>query len=82
MDIIQSQSPTSLKVTLRALQEGKHMDFDACMEMEQRLSLHFMESHDFFEGIRAAVIDKDRAPRWEPATIASVTTKDVDHYFI
>jgi enoyl-CoA hydratase/carnithine racemase len=80
-DVILSKSPSSLKIALRALQEGSHLDFDACMQMEERLAKHFMHSHDFFEGIRAAVIDKDRMPRWEPTTLGLVTSEFVDSYF-
>ncbi|MCD6039966.1 MAG: crt 3 [Gammaproteobacteria bacterium] len=64
---IKTKSPSSLRMTLYALQQGNHLDFDACMAMENRLLCYFLQSHDFFEGIRAALIDKDHAPQWEPA---------------
>jgi enoyl-CoA hydratase/carnithine racemase len=71
-EIIKTKSPSSLKITLRALQQGSQLDFDACMRMEDDLLLHFLESHDFFEGIRAAIIDKDHAPRWRPRLLSAV----------
>lgn len=74
-------SPTSLKVTLEALRRGARLDFDGCMIQELRLSLAFLARHDFYEGIRAALVDKDRNPRWSPATLAEVKAGDVDGYF-
>ena len=40
-----------------------------------------MRGHDFYEGVRAVIIDKDQAPRWQPATLEEVTAVDVKHYF-
>ncbi len=74
-------SPTSLKVTLEAIRRGGRLDFDACMVQELRLSLAFLAGHDFYEGIRAALVDKDKNPRWNPATLAEVGQADVDRYF-
>ena len=74
-------SPTSMKVTLEALRRGAKLDFDACMIQELRLSLAFLARHDFYEGIRAALVDKDRNPRWSPATLAEVEAEEVERYF-
>ncbi len=65
-------SPTSLKVAFRQLRAGAGLDFEAAMIMEYRLSQACVAGHDFPEGIRAAVIDKDRAPEWRPASLAEV----------
>ena len=78
---LKNKSPTSLKVTLRALQEAEKMDFDECMQTEFRLTCHFLESKEFFEGIRAAIIDKDRAPKWHPAKLTDVSTPYVKKFF-
>ena len=51
------------------------------MRLEYRLVRRFMRGHDFYEGIRAAVIDKDRAPMWQPASLDAFTGDDLDHYF-
>lgn len=75
------KSPFSLRVTLRELREGAKLDFDACMRMEYRLVRRFMGDHDFFEGVRAVLVDKDNKPRWQPATLAEVTPAMVDAYF-
>lgn len=75
------KSPTSLKVTLRALQKGKQLDFDRCMEQEQILTNHFIQGHDFPEGIRALIVDKDKHPHWQPSSLAEVTVSQVETYF-
>jgi len=49
--------------------------------MEFRLVRRFMKDHDFFEGIRALLVDKDNAPQWRPASLAEVTNEKVDAYF-
>jgi enoyl-CoA hydratase len=69
---LQKCSPTSLKVAFRQLRVGAGLDFEAAMTMEYRLSQACVAGHDFVEGIRAAVIDKDRAPKWRPASLAEV----------
>ncbi len=51
------------------------------LDEEFRVSLASLKSHDLVEGIRAQVVDKDRNPQWSPATLADVTTADVDAYF-
>jgi enoyl-CoA hydratase len=79
--ILSTKSPTSLRVTLRQLQEGSKLKFDECMKLEYRLTSRFIHGHDFFEGIRAVVIDKDYAPKWKPAKLNMVTQADVDSYF-
>jgi enoyl-CoA hydratase/carnithine racemase len=80
-ETINKHSPTSLKVTLLALQKGKTMDFDACMTQEYRLACHFIQRHDFMEGIRAVIIDKDGSPVWQPASLAEVSSEAVAGYF-
>jgi enoyl-CoA hydratase len=76
-----TKSPTSLKITLRQLTIGTGYDLDAALALEYRLTQHVMAAHDFYEGVRAALIDKDQQPRWLPATLAEVTDDMVDAYF-
>lgn len=79
---IASMSPTSLAVTLRALREARvRPTLESCLEMEYRISTTFLDTPDFIEGVRAAVVDKDRTPRWNPAEIDAVSAADVDHFF-
>jgi len=79
--ILKTKSPTSLKVTFHALQEAATMEFDDSIQMEYRLTSRFIEGYDFFEGIRAIVIDKDQKPHWKPATLAGVTQSEIMKYF-
>jgi enoyl-CoA hydratase len=80
--LLRRKSPTSLKIMLRQLRLGAKLpDFAAAMRLEYRLSQRCVRSHDFQEGVRAAVIDKDQAPRWVPATLAEVDDDTVAGYF-
>lgn len=74
-------SPTSLRVTLRQIREGAKLEFEACLRMEFRLVRRFMRGHDFYEGVRALLVDKDNTPKWRPAALAEVTSAMVDAYF-
>jgi enoyl-CoA hydratase len=76
-----TKSPTSLKVTLRQLTLGREYDLDAALALEYRLTQHFMAGHDFYEGVRAMLIDRDRKPQWRPATLTEVIDSAVDAYF-
>lgn len=80
--LLKTKSPSSLKVTFRALEEAAKMEFDDCIEMEYRLTTRFMQGHDFFEGVRAVLIDKDQSPHWRPAALKDVTVQDVTSYFM
>ena len=76
-----TKSPTSLKITLRQLAVGRDYGIEAALALEYRLTQHMMAAHDFYEGVRAMLIDKDQAPRWQPATLAEVDDKMIDAYF-
>jgi enoyl-CoA hydratase len=78
---LRAKSPTSLKVTFRQIREGARLEFDDCMRMEYRMVNRIVAGHDFYEGVRAAIIDKDGAPKWQPADLAGVGESDVDAYF-
>jgi enoyl-CoA hydratase len=75
------KSPTSLAVTFRQLCKGATLDFDSAMRLEYRLVHRFMAGHDFREGVRASLIDKDRRPRWCPDRLEDVSGAMVDGYF-
>ena len=79
--VMAGKSPTSQKIARRQLRDGAALDFDACLVMEYRLSQHIMAAHDFFEGVRALIIDKDNAPHWRPGTLAAVDDTMVNGYF-
>jgi enoyl-CoA hydratase len=76
-----SKSPTSLKITMRQLTTGRGYDLDEALVLEYRLTQHVMAAHDFYEGVRAMLIDKHQIPRWQPATLAEVSDGMVDTYF-
>jgi enoyl-CoA hydratase len=73
-------SPLSLKITFRQLRHGV-MPVEAALRLEYRLTQHIMDGHDFFEGIRALLIDKDRKPRWQHASLEAVREAEVAGYF-
>jgi enoyl-CoA hydratase len=75
------KSPTSLKITLRQLIVGRDYDLDAALALEYRLTQHVMAGHDFYEGIRAMLIDRDRKPQWRPLSLAEVSDSMVGAYF-
>lgn len=79
--LLEAKSPTSLKITLRQLLDGAKLDFDACMQMEFRLVNRILAGHDFYEGVRAQIIDKDRKPKWQPAHLDDIRTSDIEAYF-
>ena len=79
---IAGKSPLALAVTLRALRRARELpDLGSVLAQDLRVSLRCLRSHDFAEGIRAQVIDKDRSPRWEPARLDDVSAKAVDAFF-
>lgn len=78
---IAKASPTSLKITLHQLQVGARFDVEEALQLEYRMTQHVMQRHDFFEGVRALLVDKDQAPKWQPASLAGVGADDVDFYF-
>lgn len=81
-NLIATRSPVSLSVTLEAIRRAAKLDtLEDVLRQEYRTSYGSVRSHDFVEGIRAQVIDKDRNPKWSPASLAAVTTADVEAYF-
>ncbi|XP_051478927.1 3-hydroxyisobutyryl-CoA hydrolase, mitochondrial isoform X3 [Apus apus] len=78
---ISKMSPTSLKITLRQLREGASMSLQDVLTMEYRLSQACMKGHDFYEGVRAVLVDKDHSPRWKPAALEEVSDEFVDNCF-
>ncbi len=76
-----TKSPTSLKLAFRQIHEGAGLDFNDGLRMEYRLVSRIMGGRDFFEGVRAVILDKDNAPDWQPARLEDVTDDMVDAYF-
>ena len=63
------------------LEKGATLDFDAAMIQEYRMSQAFMAGKDFYEGIRAVLVDKDHQPKWTPCDLAAVTPDLVESHF-
>jgi enoyl-CoA hydratase len=74
--MIRTRSPTSLKLVFRQLREGSRLDLEQCLAMEYRLALRVLQSHDFREGVRAALVDKDKSPQWQPPSLVGVGNLD------
>lgn len=79
--LIETRCPLSVKITLRHIREAAAMDFDAVIARDLSLAGHFMKGTEFYEGVRAAVVDKDRKPRWKHAGLHAVSDADVKVYF-
>ena len=80
-DTIEAKSPTAVKVALESLRRVRGLSLEEALEQEYRVGLRFLAGPDFREGIRAQVVDKDRNPHWQPATLTEVTRADVESYF-
>jgi enoyl-CoA hydratase/carnithine racemase len=76
-----AKSPLMLCVTTQQLQRARTMDLADCLRMELNMVYHCFEEHDFAEGIRAVVVDKDQRPRWEPESLETVRPERVAAFF-
>ncbi|MEK9969672.1 MAG: enoyl-CoA hydratase/isomerase family protein [Ferrovibrio sp.] len=79
--IIRSKSPTSVKLTFAQLRRGRSLSRRACTKLEWRISTHVALGHDFYEGVRAVIIDKDHKPKWQPARLEDVSDAEIEKYF-
>ena len=78
---IRTKSPLSLKIALAQVRRGRDWSFEQCMRAEFRIVSRIVHGHDFYEGVRAAIVEKDNAPRWEPAALADAADADVERHF-
>jgi enoyl-CoA hydratase len=76
-----TKSPTSLRITLRQLAVGQGFDLEDALRLEYRMTQHVMAAHDFYEGVRAALVDKDQHPRWQPGSLAAIDETAAAAYF-
>ncbi len=82
LEVIRKVSPTSLKITLRNIRSAvSFARVEQSFQQDYRIALACIAGHDFIEGIRATIVDKDRNPAWRPDTLAGVTTEIVDRHF-
>ena len=78
---IRQKSPTSLAVALEQMRRGPTLSFEEAMRTEFRIVSRIADGHDFYEGVRAAIIDKDGAPRWRPASLEEIDPAAIQAYF-
>jgi enoyl-CoA hydratase len=82
LDILKTKSPQTLKVAYRQLRQGAAMvSFADEMAVEYRVGARVVQRHDFIEGVRAVIVERDNAPHWEPATLGGVTDAMLDAIF-
>lgn len=81
LDKLHSKSPTSLEIAFRQIVRGASLSMKDCMRMEYRILRRILSGSEFYEGIRAAIIDKDYAPKWEPSALADVDLNRVEEHF-
>jgi len=81
-DDLLTKSPTSMLLSFAALRRGAALDLDDCLKMEYRIVNRIMTmDNDFFEGVRAILVDKDRKPHWRPERLADVSSEDIEAHF-
>ncbi|MGE0044232.1 MAG: enoyl-CoA hydratase/isomerase family protein [Hyphomonadaceae bacterium] len=82
LETLKTKSPQTMKVALRQVRTGAQLtDFADAMRMEYRIGAHVVGRHDFIEGVRAVIVDKDNAPKWSPKTLEGVTDAMLDEIF-
>ncbi|PHU10529.1 3-hydroxyisobutyryl-CoA hydrolase 1 [Capsicum chinense] len=84
IQLLKKASPTSLKISLRLIREGRLQGVGSCLVREFRIAYHMLRGEftkDCFEGFGAILIDKDRNPKWEPSSLELISDDDVDRYF-
>ncbi len=79
--MIRTKSPLSLKIALAQVRAGRDWDFDTCMRAEFRIVSRIIHGYDFYEGVRAVIIDKDNQPNWKPTSLSGVTDIEVRRHF-
>lgn len=80
-ETIRQKSPTSVLIAFEQMLRGGQLSFAECMRLEYRIVSHVLEGVDFFEGVRAVLVDRDNAPKWTPARLEDVDTDELASYF-
>jgi enoyl-CoA hydratase len=81
LETMRTKSPTSMALALEQVRRGAVMTLRQALQMEYRIVCRVAEAHDFYEGVRAVLVDKDNTPRWRPADIDDVSSADIAGYF-
>ena len=78
---IRGKAPRSLKIALAQMRRGPQWSFDDCMRAEFRIVSRIVRGVDFYEGVRAVIVDKDNAPHWRPAHLEDISDAEVERHF-
>lgn len=78
---MRSKSPTSMAIALEQMKRGRSLSFEEAMALEYRIVARIGAGHDFYEGVRAVIVDKDQKPLWRPAAIEDLRDEDIALYF-
>jgi enoyl-CoA hydratase len=79
--MMSTKSPTSVAIALRQMRLGAEMSFERAMRVEFRIVSRICRAHDFYEGVRATIVEKDNRPIWRPAAGEQPDSADIDAYF-
>ena len=79
--LMQTRSPLAMAVTLEMLRRGRRLPLEQCFALELHLDRQWFKRGDLIEGVRALIIDKDKAPRWSPPTVHELDASHVDSFF-
>jgi enoyl-CoA hydratase len=79
--LMRKKSPTSMAIALEQIRRAQTLSFRQVMAMDFRIVCRIGEGHDFYEGVRAVIIDKDHAPRWQPAKVEDLNPAAIGAYF-
>lgn len=78
---LQLKSPLSLCVTFEQISRAKNLSLGDCINMDYALVKHFMQNKDFYEGVRALLVDKDKNPQWQFSDVDQISIEEVSAYF-
>ena len=81
LSVLQSKSPASLHITFNHLKTCMHETYEQSIARDYQLACACLSQDDFYEGVRAAVVDKDRNPKWASSSIFNISQADIDYYF-
>jgi enoyl-CoA hydratase len=80
-EVMRTKSPTSLNIAFEQVRRGGALTFEDAMKVEFRIVSRVSQGHDFYEGVRAVLIDKDGQPKWNPASLEAVDKAAIERHF-
>jgi enoyl-CoA hydratase len=80
-EVIRTKSPMSLNIAFEQVRRGGSLTFEEAMKVEFRIVSRISQGHDFYEGVRAVLIDKDGQPQWSPASLDAIDRAAVEGHF-